>query len=103
MSLIPKSFELGGVTYNVEFSDNRPERVRNTVTGEIIYPLSKVVLYNNHVGYTSTLQYKELSFYHELIHGILTNMGKDELNDDEGFVEGFANLLHQYMKTSKYE
>ena len=103
MNKIPKSFELGGCTYTVEVTDNRPEGVKNTITGEICYSSSTIKIYKNHVGYECTEDYKLLSFYHELIHGILTAMGKSEMNDDEGFIESFANFLHQFMKTVKYE
>jgi len=42
---------------------------------------------------------KETTFCHELVHCILFAMGKQQ--HDEEFVDGFANLLHQYMKTQK--
>tara|TARA_R110000868_G_scaffold385929_1_gene654020 strand:+ start:2883 stop:3131 length:249 start_codon:yes stop_codon:yes gene_type:complete len=37
---------------------------------------------------------KEVTFYHELVHAIMFTMG--EINHDERFVEGFAQLLYQY-------
>lgn len=103
MSLIPKSFELGGCTYTVEITDIKPEGTRDSTTGTIIYPINKIMIYSNHTGYICTDNYKESSFYHEMVHGILATMGKSDLNDDEDFVEGFANILHQVIKTSKYE
>ena len=41
-----------------------------------------------------TKQDKDVTFYHELVHAIMFTMG--ERDQDERFVEGFAQLLHQY-------
>jgi len=103
MNNIPISFQLGGITYSVELTDKRNVGDKNSLTGNIIYPLNKVNIYTDHVGYVSTDDYRELSFYHELVHGILTAMGKNDMNNDEKFVDGFASYLHQFIKTVKYE
>lgn len=42
---------------------------------------------------------REHTFYHELVHSILSSMDHD-LNDDEKFVDMFAGLLHQAMTTA---
>lgn len=99
--IIPKSFELGGTTYNVELVDNS---LGNGNVASIYYPLNKVQVAKNYSdSLNCTDEYKEISFLHELIHGILNAMGESEINNDERFIEGFANLLHQYIKTAKYE
>jgi Zn-dependent peptidase ImmA (M78 family) len=41
-----------------------------------------------------TGQDRDVTFYHELVHAIMFTMG--ERDHDERFVEGFAQLLHQY-------
>lgn len=40
------------------------------------------------------------TFYHELTHAILRQMGSD-MYKDETFVDLFANLLYQSLKTMK--
>ena len=95
--LIPSSFSLGGSTISVDFVKN--ELGYNV--GQIRLPTGKITLATNFRGNDCTVDYMEASFYHELVHGILDTMGKHELSDSEGFVEGFANLLHQYEKTKK--
>lgn len=100
---IPTSFQLGGITYTVVQTDARPEGIKDTCTGHVIYSKGLVEVFNNHTGYKCTDEYKELSFYHELLHAIFTAMGKYDLSDDEELVEGMANLLHQFIKTAKYE
>lgn len=39
------------------------------------------------------------TFWHELIHSILSTMRKDELNDDESFVNTFASFLSGAIDT----
>ena len=44
----------------------------------------------------------EQAFFHELTHCILTAMGRDDLSQDEAFVETFSQLLHQALSTSVF-
>jgi hypothetical protein len=41
------------------------------------------------------------TWFHELVHNLLTALGRDDLNADEGFVDGLAGLLQQAMKTNR--
>lgn len=41
------------------------------------------------------------SYIHELVHAMLNKLGYNELNEDERFVEQFANLLIQVLKQLK--
>jgi len=43
------------------------------------------------------------SFWHEVTHAILNDMGRHNLNEDERFVTEFANRLTQAIKTAKFE
>ena len=43
------------------------------------------------------------SYYHELIHLILDNMGQHELSNDEKFVSTFAGFLTEAMVTAEFE
>ncbi len=49
-----------------------------------------------------SLDSKVNTFYHELIHVILTNMGENELNDNEKFVCSFAGFLTEAMADAKF-
>ena len=100
---IPNSFQLGGITYNVILKDIRSAGEKNNLVGQINYPYCTIEIYNDCVGCIATDEYKEQSFYHELVHGLLTCVGRRDLNDDEAFVDSFATFLHQYNKTVKYE
>jgi hypothetical protein len=41
---------------------------------------------------------RDHSYFHELTHAMLKNLGYDELNDDEKFVDAFSNVLLQVMQ-----
>lgn len=90
---IPSTFQLMGKTYTVkvipkdQWSDAEVWGDFNPATNEI-----RVVK----LGDDAT----EQTFYHELMHAILTAMNH-KLNRDETFVDLVSGLLHQALKTSK--
>jgi len=43
------------------------------------------------------------TFWHELTHAILADMGEDALNNNEHFVTGFANRLVQAINTAVFD
>lgn len=45
---------------------------------------------------------KANTFWHELTHAILHDMGRDKLNKDEAFVTAFADRLDQAIKTARF-
>ena len=42
------------------------------------------------------------TFWHELTHAILHDMGEKRLNNNEQFVSDFADRLHQAIKTARF-
>jgi hypothetical protein len=42
------------------------------------------------------------TFLHELVHAMLSAMGRDRLNKDEAFIDLFAGMLQQAFTTAKY-
>jgi len=95
--LIPSSFTLGGSNIDVVFTDSKMGKE----VGQLNFVICKIFVAKEFNGYKCTGDYMETTFYHELVHGILDSMGRHTLSEDEEFVEGFANLLHQYEKTKK--
>lgn len=45
-------------------------------------------------------QAREQTFWHEVVHGILYEIGEQELNADEGFVDAFAKQLYMFNKNN---
>lgn len=44
--------------------------------------------------------YKEQTYLHELTHALLMTLSYDTINQDEQFVDSFAQLLHQALESS---
>jgi len=42
------------------------------------------------------------TFWHELVHAILNDMGRNTLNADEQFVTGFANRLTKAIQSARF-
>lgn len=45
----------------------------------------------------------EHTFIHELLHMCLYHTEQSQLNDNEGFVDTLAGLLHQALTTAEYD
>lgn len=64
-----------------------------------------VGFYNSQTGEIHILraaqQLMEHTFFHELMHAVLTAMGRDKLSQDEAFVDMASGLIHQAMTTAK--
>ena len=94
---IPTSFELFGYTYKVELDQEIWDVDENF--GEMMW-LQKLIKL---VPWSKTIKREQVeqTFYHELVHAILSDMGKVELSRDDEFVDLFAQLLYQYEKSRK--
>ena len=44
---------------------------------------------------------QERTLIHEVVHAILIDLGEQELNNSEGFVERLANMVHLFIKENK--
>lgn len=93
--IMPKAFEVGGMTVVVKEDDD----LYSSHGAFGMMDIDKGVLFmdSNLEGDT-----KAITFFHEKVHAILGTLGRKELNEDEEFVDSFANLLWQSMKTARY-
>jgi hypothetical protein len=94
---IPKTFKIMGYEYSVVYDDKilRLEDLQgqhNPRTLQLLLHPPDEILKKQQV---------EHNFFHELVHAILTAMGEEEINANEQFVDVFAGLLYQALKTSK--
>lgn len=89
--LIPKKFKLGGITWTVHELPSIPNAM-----GACNHQEASIVLLKG-----LTQEIKEQTFLHELNHAIMFSMGIPQPEHDEKFVDGFATLLHQYLKQIK--
>lgn len=92
---IPNKLKIGGVDYSIKhvehcgFNDDfgfwRPQGI--------------IEIANQAGGFESSESKKRQTFFHELTHAILFAMGKDELNEDESFVNTFSSFLNEAINT----
>lgn len=93
---IPVSFECMGTTFNVH---RYPELTKiSNCMGQTRHNENEVLV-------DAALTGDQLwhTYYHEVIHVILGSLGRQDLNQDEAFVDAFAGLLYQIQKTSDFE
>lgn len=88
---IPKSFELGGMTWEVVQIENLAE------LGRCLRDVQVIQLKKNEKPST-----KQQTFCHELIHAIKYTLGDAE-DHDEKQVDLMGTMLHQFLKTVKYK
>lgn len=96
---IPNTFNCGGQQWLVD----RVTRLYGNNLGECRSGECVVAIANKYN--CGTLQSEDCrvnTFYHELVHAILGNIGQDELNDDHKFVCSFAALLTEAMRDARF-
>lgn len=82
-----------GVPYKVKYKKVIKEGQEGICEGLIAYRKQKIYLRKN-----MPKEITEETLTHEILHGILTHMGKNELTNDEEFVQGLANAIYQSFK-----
>ena len=93
---IPKAFTLGGVEHVVE--------IQQVVGYEQDFgqydPVRRVIqIALTPRGRGVPHSFPQQTFLHELVHAILNTMRKDDLYDDESFVNTFASFLNEAINT----
>ena len=103
---IPKSFQLFGVTIDVEFNEDSCNK--DSVFGTANYIASKVTLTDKVNGQKMTDEKTEQTFYHEFVHHIIMELEYEKefsikKIDSEKFVEMFSKALHQALNSFRYD
>ena len=95
---IPKQFTVGPTTYRVEWRHT----IQNPSAMGRTYYRKKLVEMAQYDEFGNSFEQEEIddTFWHELTHIILQDMGND-LTDNENFVTAFANRLTQAVNSSK--
>ena len=92
---IPKKFRVGGVDYIVK----QVEHCGNYDNFGFCRPQGIIEIANQAGGYKVSESMQQQVFLHELTHAILAQMGKEELNEDESFVNTFSSFLSEAIST----
>ena len=92
---IPKKLKVGSVDYEVKI-------VEHCGTNDdfgLWMSQGIIEIANQTGGYDVSESKKKQTFLHELTHAILFAMRKDDLNNDESFVNTFSSFLSESIST----
>ena len=92
---IPNKLKIGGVDYSIKHVEHCG---MNDDFG-LWRPQGIIEIANQAGGCEVSDSKKRQTFLHELTHAILFAMGKEELNDDESFVNTFSSFLNEAINT----
>ena len=99
---LPTTIRVGKHKYSIEVVE---AMLRKRSVAQVHYPTRKI-----EIGRMSNVTGKAFSdtqvldsFWHEVTHAILEEMGRHTLNSDERFVTEFANRLTQVIKTAEFK
>lgn len=101
--LIPHRLRVGRKKYNVRIVRRPTYRQHWKDVGMIDY-VNKLIEVATHdkAGRDLTAACAYETFWHELTHAILYDMGRYNLNRDEAFVEGFTKRLSTAILTAEF-
>lgn len=91
-----KTFYLGAKKYTVEITKGN----RTSNQGIALAPMGKIVVHDSWDGQEVPEDSMEQVFFHELVHCIFTDAGRDDLSTEEAFVQNVGALMHQFFKTA---
>lgn len=98
-NLIPSTFNCGGQPMEVRLVDKcDSDDAGNACWIGGFIEIGNKISYNIPQSEGSKIN----TFFHELVHTILFNMGEKELNNNERFVCSFAGFLTEAMTTADY-
>lgn len=98
---IPKSVRIGKKRYVVKLSKFLSDGKRSC-EGMIEYEkkLISIATHSDFGNFRFTKEQNEIAFLHEVVHGILHDMRKHDLNRSESFVQGFAVRLYDAIRSA---
>ena len=96
---IPKKFKVGGIDYTV----NMVEHVGTSDDFGVHYSDGQIDIATQTSGRQTSESLRRQTFFHELVHAILSCMEKNDLNSDESFVNIFSSLLAQAIDSMEGE
>lgn len=92
---IPKKFQLGGITINVE-KVNQITDESSECDGMAFYCKSKIELKDDN---NFSTDYKEYVFWHEYFHHLFNSISREDLRKDENLVNQLAIMQMQAIRT----
>lgn len=93
-----KKVNICGIPFKIKEVDVIDEETDGITQGQIIYHKAKILLKRKLPKAT-----KKQVLFHEILHGILTQLGYCELSNDETFVQALSLALYQMFDLKKEE
>ena len=99
--LIPRLIRVGNKRYSVEVIEALLDKQK---VGRIQYGEQRIQIGLRNGNTNRKLPAAEIrdSFWHELVHAVLYDMERHNLNRDEAFVIGFANRLSKAIDSARF-
>ena len=94
--IIPKTFQIFGQTIKIIFKRNLIDKQQ--AFGIWDYNKNTIYLQSSTRKHILTKEQIESTVIHEVIHACLEHIGETKLSENESFVTGFSNILHQFLK-----
>lgn len=91
-----KKIRIGGIPFKVIEVNSIDEAEEGITQGKIIYSEAKILLKKS-----LPKKLKKSVLYHEMVHGILMELGYSELSGDETFVQALSQELLRMFKLKK--
>lgn len=100
---IPKQFRINGKLHKVTVAPGVVRSGARYVYGDINYTTRDIFVASRHPSTKRlvTDRYKAHTFWHEVTHAILNDMGH-KLEGNEDFVDNFARRLNDVVHTAKF-
>jgi hypothetical protein len=96
---IPKTIRVGKKRYSIEIV----ETLLQHRMGAVNFDNGQIKIGRKSMsGHRYTQAMMTDTFWHELVHAILNDMGRNTLNADERFVTGFANRLTKAIQSARF-
>ena len=99
---IPTTIRVGKHKYSIDVVE---AMLKKQTMGRVYYGTRRIEIgrMSNTTGKAFSDTQVLDSFWHEVTHAILEEMGRHTLNSDERFVTEFANRLTQVIKTAEFK
>ena len=100
---IPNEVKIGKTKISIK-KEHSLKVGRDACRGCYDYSQQRIVIASNTPSGTHkySASDKANTFWHELTHAILHDMGENSLNHNEKFVSAFADRLDQAIKTARF-
>ena len=98
---IPRRIKIGETNYAIDIIETM-DRKRDMARIYYHQQRIKIAKKSNVTGTNFTDEKLQENFWHEVVHGILHDLGRHHLNGNEKFVVDFSKRLSALIKSAKF-